>query len=381
MYPSSMLVDARRILNKGCQLTWLGIRPALVLALGVITGIIVAIVIRSFLVQILNILVKCEHYIATHVSLLHLPGADPSAPKDPTKLDLGLTTFGVAVVLATVKETSTAVTGVVKSWMTANVTVLLPAYLSVAVAFAALGLSVYGLQELKGPTAGMSIAFNSGNIPPALLEPQTGHVTFYIAFGEEGGAKTFTVPNHLSVTLAPADEQFLKALAKGLSACATAGEPVKIDVSGFASSSLWNTAGELDALKVEDADQRAELARARIYVQDQIEHPSDPSDTPAFVPAHAFNAYLANRRRQVVINRLGASERSLPVTTAKIEVQNPPWPNFASMQNGLAIDDSRGAGTIATRGILTRSVAITIEDARSCARSIKLESAAVSVHP
>jgi hypothetical protein len=347
----------------------------------IVSGVIVAIVLRAFLVQILSFLVNCERYLAAHVAILHIPAVEPSAPKDFTKLDLGLTAFGAAVVLATIRETATAVTAVLNSWRTANTTVLITAYLSVSIAFAALGLSVYGLQELKGPTAGMSIAFNSGNIPPALLDPQTGHVTFYIAFGEEGGAKTFTLPNHLSVNLSAADEHFLSALAKGLSACATAGEPVKIDVNGFASSSLWNTAGELDALKVEDADQRTELARARIYVRDQIEHHPDPSDTPALVPAHAFNVYLANRRRQVVINRLGASEPTSPVKNAKIEVQNPRWPDFASMQNGLAIDDSRGAGTIATRGILTRSVAITIEDARSCARSIKLESAAVSVHP
>jgi len=361
---------------------WAASRPALVLLASAMLGIIAAVLCRTFLFQLLDQLVAFVRGVAALIQRL----TGVAAPEIPTRkwseVDLGLGALGATVIIATVRETSSAIDELLKGWMNPERSVLAKAGLAVGVAFMALGLSVYGLLEIKRPVASTAITFQSEKFPLAAMEPATGHLTFFIPFLAEGGEDTFTEPDHASVTVGASDREFLLMLGRALHSCGSPSRPVRISVRGFASSSLWDTNGELALVRPADPAQREKLEDAKRAVDQVVsaEGIQHPGSDPAIARGHAFNVYLANRRREAVLNELTPN----PVTAADpaptLVVEGGPWTTFEEMQDAIAIDDSKGSpADIPIKGVLTRSVGVTVKDAASCAQQLNLDQATVSV--
>ena len=79
----------------------------------------------------------------------------------------------------------------------------------------------------------------------------------------------------------------------------------------------------------------------------------------------AANVYLANRRRAAVAEILGLRGKASEAVT----LDGKPWANHSEMRQAMVIDDSHADGTFRVKGILTRSVAITITDPSDCSIS------------
>jgi hypothetical protein len=365
--------------------------PALVIILGVLVGIHMAVLVRSYLASITNALIVVVQWstgLLEHVlpkvwasKLTHLDTIDETAPG----FDFGLGAFGAVFLLTQLKEIVATVTELISKWKTADVALLTKAFVGLVLGFAALGLSVYGLKKLAEPTTSPTFAFDTLAIPPTQVRADGGYTTFYISFPDEGGPPTFTQKAHPSVTVSDGDTKFLKLLGPALALCGR-NKPVELELQGFASGSLWTAAepalramlpreaaasGTAPACNPNSPNEtdapRNALACITQYKDSERKAVSGPeylsSDT--LEAGKAFNVYLANRRRAAVADILGLRQGS----ASGIKLNGSPWDNHFLMQQAMAIDDSHADGTFRVKGILTRSVALTITNPSACSVS------------
>jgi hypothetical protein len=365
--------------------------PAIVIALGISIGILTAVLVRSYLSLITNALIVVVQWstgLLEHMlphswadKLTHLEKIDETSPG----FDFGLGAFGAVFLLTQTKEIVATVTELISKWKTADVALLAKAFTGLVVGFAALGLSVYGLKKLAEPTTSPTFAFDAIGIPPSQVRTD-GNTTFYISFLDEGGPPTFTKVTHPSVTVSAGDKKFLQSLKQALVLCGR-DRPVELELRGFASGSLWTTAEPaLRAMVPREAapskpalmcnpnstNEKDAAANAlaclthyrdseRVAVSSQDYLSSESIET-----GKAFNVYLANRRRAAVAEILGVQPGS---DASKIKLSGDPWDNYFSMQQAIAVDDSQADGTFKVKGILTRSVGLTITDPSACSTS------------
>lgn len=342
---------------------WRLTRPAIILVGAALVGLALAILLRTMILPILDTIGNVLSWIVQKFGSWFSDLQKPPELNREKSIDIGITAFGLVVVLSTLKDTHDCVTKVVLKWMSADREVLLPAFSSVVVAFTALGLSVYALGELTNKPP-VTVAFDAAMIPPAVVDPDKGDVTFYVSFQAEGGRASLTDPKHSSVNLRQLDRDFLERLGQGLRTCTRGSESDKplVTTRGFASGSLWTSArSEIEAMLREDPS-NATLATAVETVNTYAENDETRERELAF--ARGFNVYLANKRRAAVVDvlRLHGGEG--------IRLVGNDWNSYPDMDNALAIDD-RGVGQqAAAAGILTRSVAITIH-AGGCSRATR----------
>lgn len=364
--------------------------PTSIVLLGIIAGIVAAVLIRAFLVSIANALIVAMQWSTDILGpllpeswrekLVVLNTVDEASPE----VDLGLFAFGATFLFTKIQEIVATVSDLISKWKSAEQALLLKAFFSLMLCFAAVGLSVYGLKHLASPAASPTFVFDALSVPANMVYPDTGHFTFYIGFYDEGGVSTFDEENHGSVTLSERDRDFLRRLREALEVCGQR-RPVEIELKGFASGSLWNAA---------EPTLKAKMSQRRIAVDStascdpnatastdslqnalacihQYRHDEDLNGEPSkrsteqIESAKAFNVYLANRRRAAVGEVLG-----LQAGRSKgIRFIGKPWENHSEMEKAMAIDDSRANGSFGVKGILTRSVAVTLADPSACGRS------------
>lgn len=360
--------------------------PAAVIASGVLVGLAVAVLVRSFLVPITNALISVVQGITAGLDFL-LPDilAEKLAALEDIRepaagFDYGVGAFGAVFLLTKVQDIVATVSELLDKWKTAEPGLLVRSFVSLTIGFGALGLSVYGLEKLADPERNPTFVFDALTVPPSRVDATTGHMTFYISFLDEGGPPTFG-KGHRSVTVADRDQVFLGKLREAFEVCGSSTKPVRVRLEGFASGSLWTTADyslqEMSqgfmsvanrpiACDPASIDPREAPRRALACISEYKANEralrevgylsSDPVET-----GKAFNVYLANRRREAVARILGSSEH--------LKVESSDWPDHFHMQQAIAVDDTRADGTFGVKGILTRSVAVTITDPSSCSRA------------
>jgi hypothetical protein len=348
---------------------WVAFKPLLVLVAAVLAGLVLAILLKSAMQPMFKGLGEMLAWLVLKLQRW-VPNLDPPAGLD-RKIDIGIGAFGLVVVLSVLKDTHESINKVLLSWRKADRSVLVPAFSSVTVAFAALGLSVYAIGGITASTSPL-ISLDAAIIPPAIVNPEKGDVTFFVSFADEGGRDSLLDPGHKSIQLRATDKEFLERLASGLSRCSIKGDSAapSLFVRGFASSSLWTTASaELDAMykhSTENDPIRTAHDEVRKYAL------KDNTRSPDLAAARAFNVYLANKRRSAVVDVLRQNG------SADLIVDKGIWDSYPAMDNAIAIED-RGIGdTAAAAGILTRSVAITI-DAGGCSRANKYSRIELSI--
>jgi hypothetical protein len=348
---------------------WVAFKPLLVLVAAVLAGLVLAILLKSAMQPMFKALGEVLAWLVLKLQRW-VPNLDPVAGLD-RKIDIGIGAFGLVVVLSVLKDTHESITRVLLSWRKADRSILLPAFSTVTVAFAALGLSVYGIGGITASSSPL-ISLDAAIIPPAVVNPEKGDVTFFVSFLDEGGRDSMLDPGHMSIQLRATDKEFLERLASGLSRCSAKGDSAapSLFVRGFASSSLWTTAStELEAMS---RGPGANDAIRNAY--DELQQYASKDDTRSrdLAVARAFNVYLANKRRSAVVDVLRQNGGANLIADKGI------WDSYPAMDNAIAIED-RGIGdTAAAAGILTRSVAITI-DAGGCSRANKYSRIELSI--
>jgi hypothetical protein len=356
-----VIAGAMRLKSGGLVL-WRGFRPIPVLLTAALIGLSVAVLLWTMLNPLLELLAEALTWIVGKLRVWFTNVSDPPDVKSYKNIGIGVGAFGVLVVLSTLKDTHQSLTALALKWMKPDRATLLPAFSSVTVAFTALGLSVYGIGELSEKRPPATIAFDSASIPPAVVSPDSGAVTFYVSFQEEGGRQTLTQAGHESVTLRPSDRDFLQRLAMGLQKCRSGNRIPRLTVRGFASSSYWSgAAGELADLE-QNNPQDSIIHGAVMETTGYAKKDANQVDWNLAV-ARAFNVYLANRRRAAVLDALALPSSGVEVDTAGL------WSSYSEMDNALAIEDRGVTGQAASAGILTRSVAVSITDPAACSRA------------
>jgi hypothetical protein len=365
--------------------------PAISIAGGVVAGLALAVLLRAFFLTVTNWSIQAVHWT---VSLLayYFPSwnsvlEDVHTMSDlPRGFDLGLGGFGGVALLTKGHDIAKALSDVVTRWRSADNEKLITAFLTLTFGFAALGLAVYGVQSLvtqdATPTAGPTFVFDTLDIPAHEVRADTGHFAFYIPFGREGGSASFSL-DHASVTLTQSDRRFLGQLGQALNACGREDRPVEVQLEGFASSSLWMTAeAEIKSIVASEnlspsnscdlaVSGRAAAATSLICIADYKQHQrSDPQAQERIADdiietAKAFNVYLANRRRAAVESALGLTGSN----SRRVVLEGSSWRDHREMEDALSIDDSQPGGSVAVKGILTRSVAMTIINGSTCTRT------------
>lgn len=371
---------------------WELLRPALVLGGALAAALVVALFIVTTASRLLSTIVEVTAWAARTLNAFTGIGfREPRVTQTlSTQLDLGIGAFGAAVLVATLKDISGAVVDVISKWRSASGATLAGVFVKTLVGATGLWLSVYGAEKITNGQGGQTLTIDSASFPPAMVDPNSGNLTFYVGFYAEGGPETFENPQtHQSVNVARPDEVFLERLKNALSSCGAPDNKVKIRIDGFASGSQWTTVTR-DLLELRRRTSRP-AASSRINcstavnsattdaqgpgtIDDALEciayYKADEvkkhASTSAFEDGKAFNVYLANMRRLQVARRLGLIGAD---SSAAVTLVGDPWSNFTDMESALVIDDSRNPrNNFAVVGLLTRSARISIESAAGCAK-------------
>ena len=366
------------------------IAPLLLIALAILSGLLAAILARAFLVQITKGFIGVLEGITPSPQLHLLPNSWRGAlveiqPIDPKAIgfDYGVGAFGAAFLFTKMEELVDSASTLIKQRTTATTSVFWSAFMGLALGFGAVGLSVYGLKALGIPPSSSTFVFDALTTPASQVDRHTGYLTFYVSFLDEGRQPTFASTGHGSVTVTPGDKVFLRHLAEALNACGAAERPVRLTLRGFASGSLWTTAetevsqmlsrrgiarGALGSCDPNSTDEGNAPRNAVACIDKYKKAQVGAVDGPGYLSdetteaAKAFNVYLANRRLAAVAQALGVQED----TRAKVRLDGEPWLSYSQMEAAIAVDDTRANGTFAVKGILTRSVAITITQPAGC---------------
>jgi len=141
--------------------------PAATILIGILVGLMVAVVVRSFLVPITNVLVAVVEFMADllksilpaalHDRVAHLEPISEVAPG----FDYGVGAFGAVFLLTKIQDIVATLSELLGKWKSADLNLLTKSFVGLVVGFAALGLSVYGLKKLADPTSGPTFAFDA----------------------------------------------------------------------------------------------------------------------------------------------------------------------------------------------------------------------------
>jgi hypothetical protein len=380
--------------ESGVTVAWKVLRPALVLGGAIAAALVLTLFIVATASRLLAGLVGVAAWAvrASNYWLGSSIGEPHVTQTLNTQLDLGIGAFGAAVLVATLRDISGAVVDVLSKWRSASGATLATVFVRTLVGATGLWLSVYGAEKLTNGQGGQTLTIDATSMPPAMVDPNSGNLTFYVGFYAEGGPGTFETPKtHQSVNVASADEEFLKRLRNALNLCGTTSNKVKIRIDGFASGSQWTTvASDLAELQRRTAGAPVSSAKAgcsttansgtaggsgpgtiddalaciAYYKREEVDK---NATTNVFEDGKAFNVYLANMRRLQVARRLGLMDVS---SSATVTLVGSAWSNFTDMESALVVDDKRPQNNFAVVGLLTRSAKISIESAAGCARPI-----------
>lgn len=351
------------------------VRPAALIVVAAAVGISIAILLYSFANITAVLAYDTVKWLASSLddlgklfefSRLRMPRDEIRASYQASgiadTIALSTAAVGIGVVAALLRDIHKAMADLIAHWMAPSRSQLSSAFWSVAVGFVGVGLSVYGAETaLERPKVREeSLHLEVSSLPPFVLGPKPGSLTFYVSFPGEGGAGSLVDPEHDS--LVPTDKAFVENLGRALALCAEDGSVVVVELRGYASGSQWIDAySELTnwTSRTLPAPPQLPTLRAEVASIAALER-GYPADKPGAF-ARAFNVWLANQRRekvkQLLLKNAGAN-----VTVSDIGK----WKSHQEMSDAYAIDDrSRDFATI---GVLTRAVAVTIAAAGTCDR-------------
>ena len=320
-------------------------------------------------------------------------------PPQSAGFDLGLGTFGVAVLFTTLDKALVPIASRFKHWRGRDPKKFWEGSGLIFVAFLGLWFSVYGLKVLsaaKEPS--YVLGFDTRAWPIQRADPEHGTISFYVSFAAEAGRRSFDLASEANihtVTLSEGDKSFLGRLADALNACGTTEKKAKVSLHGFASSSYWSQAkGELEDMVRRapvpiESPCRIDVARLDTKLpKSGTQSPPIPDQAgmiealacvgqykatsvrqsgwtnEPISDAQAFNLYLANRRQAEVAHALNAS------AYPNLMVESVDWQDYGAMEAALVIDDATRGQDVSITGLLTRSVQITVADASACTKKV-----------
>lgn len=375
---------------------WRMLRPLVVIFAAIAVGAISAIALKHFFALIMK---SSFYFLGEVADFMNRVGNTKvfDAPKmpdgAPQAIDLGLAGIGVAALLAKIDDISGALHSLSDKWLSPDSVLLWSVFRKVAIAICGIALGIYGIKAITDKNT-TTLSIDAAALTPMTINSQTGHLTFYFSFMGNGRIESFDEAKEKtenSVTLAPRDKAFLNVLTSGLVSCGTTDRPVKVRLKGFASSTLATGmrsslrqslqaapgAGKAESICNQKDDKigtdveemSTALGCLDFYNKENPMENNDEAD------GRAFNVYLANRRSAEVAREMTSYQAFNP---EKVKIAREVWQKIETMEDAIAIDD-RGAqdAKFRVRGILNRSVAVTIEDAGSCKKNFSSSSIAL----
>ena len=251
------------------------------------------------------------------------------------------------------------------------------AFGAVFLASFALMLSIRAGTELassKTPRAlNLDLAFYQ-SIVPSPIDTKKSLLTVYVLYSEGAGHEAMDVDyadckvcedrkncEDLEVPSVCPDRLYdglLKGLSKALISCGGSDKgPTKVEVRGFASSSLAKDPDKLNSTYKENLKDACE----RVGMDDC----DDCNDT--LKCGEAFNLYIAEKRAENLVKKI---EEIIGKNNPNIHISSPKWKDYKEMEKELNIYDTNEDGYVKPRGFLTRRSEIRVLKAPACEKEI-----------